>query len=354
MRYQKSIQLKVLIAIAVSLLAVSTLAMVIEYYSIDKKSQKEFDVRVNEMGRLFSMAMASPLRWQGQDPVIRASVNAMMADENILSASVYSLGRQGEKFLFNIHRDSQGAIQTQEKEAPLPFPDSVQREIPVFQITSFSRAYVEQLIRTPFLKESKNNIVGVIKVDYSTQILRDARQAALTSSVSKTLALFVVIFVVLFVVLRRLIVTPVTQVNVMMKHVAEGNYDDAIPAHSTDEVGEMVDSFEKMRQCIHDKIEHIEDLNHNLEKKVEHRTKDLLDEVRLRIKSEVRIRQLLDAQISISDSVIEAYKKLEQTTEMHPKGGIQMRELLKNQTDLPDSVKSSLMDESSAMDPKTS
>ncbi|MGK5091181.1 GAF domain-containing protein [Deltaproteobacteria bacterium TL4] len=267
-KFKKSMQLKVMAILAICLIMVSIFSIALEVSRITQTANMNFDKRVNEMGRLFSLALAYPMQWESADnePAVQSAVQAMFADANMLEVSVYIFKENKKRYFFSILRDEQGNPQFTQKQETRHYEDSISKEIPIFKLTTLSQSYIEHLIKTPFLKEMDHELTGVANVSYSTQYLIQERQMAIRNLSISTLLVFGVIFVALSFVLRQLVTLPLRQVSEGMTRVAEGSYDEALASRGEDEVGRMVKSFEKMRLAIRKKIHDLRALNTTSEK----------------------------------------------------------------------------------------
>lgn len=85
--------------------------------------------------------------------------------------------------------------------------------------------------------------------------------------------LLAIIFVSLFV--SRKITKPIKTLTYKAQELASGNLDVEIPHLGEDEIGVLSDSFSNMQHSIKDLVDELQDINHNLENKVEERTLEL-------------------------------------------------------------------------------
>jgi diguanylate cyclase (GGDEF)-like protein len=67
----------------------------------------------------------------------------------------------------------------------------------------------------------------------------------------------VMLFALGSVLTARHITTPITTLTKLARHLARGNYDAPVPSHGDDEIGELADAFESMRQAVHDREDEI-------------------------------------------------------------------------------------------------
>lgn len=85
--------------------------------------------------------------------------------------------------------------------------------------------------------------------------------------------LIAIIFVSLFV--SRKITKPIKTLTAKAQELASGNLDVQIPHLGEDEIGVLSDSFSNMQHSIKDLVDELQDINQNLENKVEERTLEL-------------------------------------------------------------------------------
>jgi signal transduction histidine kinase len=101
----------------------------------------------------------------------------------------------------------------------------------------------------------------------------------------KFLSLFIEVMVIMSITLlvtyfianylQEVISRPIIELTKLTQSVAQGSYDIQVLAQHSDEVGELTESFNYMLNEINERDKQLNDININLEKKVEERTKDL-------------------------------------------------------------------------------
>ncbi|HEY1039441.1 MAG TPA: HAMP domain-containing protein, partial [Bacteroidia bacterium] len=86
--------------------------------------------------------------------------------------------------------------------------------------------------------------------------------------------LVVLIFLISYFVSRQ-ITKPIKELTYDAKQLRKGNFDVEISITQKDEIGELAQSFRKMQQSMRRLIYDLKDINHNLEEKVNERTKEI-------------------------------------------------------------------------------
>ncbi len=109
------------------------------------------------------------------------------------------------------------------------------------------------------------------------------------------LGLFALI-VLVGILFSRTLTRPIIALNRSATDLAEGNLDNVVSVTTQDEIGDLANSFEVMRLSMKDLIMDLEDINKNLEQKVEERTKEV-EQATERIRTIVEIAP--DAVITI-------------------------------------------------------
>jgi len=87
--------------------------------------------------------------------------------------------------------------------------------------------------------------------------------------------ILLVIILILSILFARSISNPVRMLTKRASVLAKGNLDDSIKLEQSDEIGILADNFEKMRCSVKKLVVDLQDVNQNLEKKVDDRTKEL-------------------------------------------------------------------------------
>ncbi len=89
-----------------------------------------------------------------------------------------------------------------------------------------------------------------------------------------SLVMVILIFVASFVISKQ-ITKPIKELTYDAKQLRKGNFDVEINITQKDEIGELAQSFRKMQQSMRKLIFDLKDINHNLEEKVNERTKEI-------------------------------------------------------------------------------
>ncbi|MDP2386755.1 MAG: SpoIIE family protein phosphatase [Bacteroidota bacterium] len=89
-----------------------------------------------------------------------------------------------------------------------------------------------------------------------------------------SVAMVLLIFVASFIISRQ-ITKPIKELTNDAKELRKGNFNVEININQKDEIGELAQSFRKMQQSMRKLIYDLKDINHNLEEKVNERTKEI-------------------------------------------------------------------------------
>ncbi len=299
---KKNLHAKMLIAFMGCLLLVSIGYIPLSIHWINRQATVHLDQKIDQAGDLFTGILEIPL-WQLDQPAMIMALRSMLNDPNVL---MVALETQKNVHLYTIFQDPSGSIRTSETPVSVNMPEHIER---VFSI------------------QRDGEVIGYLRFAYSTDSLQAEKWTAISQYVLSTLFLFLAIFGGTLFVGRKLVVQPVKAVNAMMMRVAEGNYDESIVYQSQDEIGQMVTSFEKMRDSVKEQIEQVEQkkrqlevLNAGLENKVQERTQTLQErsealqqEVNERRQIEFKIRDMLETQEMISDNLIQTSAELQRS-----------------------------------------
>lgn len=262
----QSMQRKIVFVVAIFLLLVSVISIFVQIQNINQTATANFERRLKELARLFSVVMASPVSLDrtGKQTLLKTNTEAMFADLNLLKANVYLFDDNKKKFYFTVYRDSESknkVIFSQEDKS-IHFSDVIQRQIPVFKVNQLSRNDVAHLIHDPFTPKADREIIGYVEITYSTTSFNQQRNSAIIGSTINTALSFGVIFIVLSLLLKKLVSDPLNKVSRFIRAIAAGDYSQKIDFyHSPDELGEMIASSDSMRKSIRKKIGDLHDIN---------------------------------------------------------------------------------------------
>ena len=114
-------------------------------------------------------------------------------------------------------------------------------------------------------------------------VVRQAEEEAFGSSrqLQGRVVLFGIIAVMGAIVLvwltTRNVIAPVQNLRLAAEQMVRGNWETPIAVRRGDEIGALADTFETMRAQLHKNIAEIQDLNRDLDRRVQARTRELLD-----------------------------------------------------------------------------
>jgi len=128
-------------------------------------------------------------------------------------------------------------------------------------------------------------LVGVIRYGLSTQSLQDANQMAKKANLYALLNTFIFLVIVClltmyfsFLVIRkqsRRFSAPIIRLRTEAQTISEGHYGVAVDVESDDEIGDLANSFEEMRQKVKQYTDHLEELVDEKMRQV----RDILDNI---------------------------------------------------------------------------
>jgi len=121
--------------------------------------------------------------------------------------------------------------------------------------------------------------VAAFQIDMTLENLDKTIKKSMTNLVFFGLLFLFSIVLFVFLFLRLFVITPILELNKGVNEIAIGNFNFKIKKHSKDEIGELSDSFNKMAQEIKTANLEIKKHEHELEKQVEKRTKELQDKI---------------------------------------------------------------------------
>ncbi|MFH1101766.1 MAG: ATP-binding protein [Methanobacteriota archaeon] len=128
------------------------------------------------------------------------------------------------------------------------------------------------------------------------------------------------ILIVASFIFSRGIITPIRYLSNITKKIREGNLDAVIEVHSNDEIGDLAESFEKMRESLRNTTSKLIDARESLEKKVEERTLELNEKMKKLQESEV-------ATLNIMEDLQQTIDKLKETQTTIELQNIQLKKL---------------------------
>ncbi|MGA2091286.1 MAG: ATP-binding protein [Endomicrobiales bacterium] len=128
-----------------------------------------------------------------------------------------------------------------------------------------------------FEKEMKvgDETFGFARVGISKDILNIESKKALIMETVVNIITICTLVIVILIVFQYLIKVPLSKLMLGIHTVSSGDYSHLIPVHRNDEIGMVSSNFNAMAKDIREKRTIIEDYAHNLEIKVDERTKDL-------------------------------------------------------------------------------
>jgi methyl-accepting chemotaxis protein len=130
-------------------------------------------------------------------------------------------------------------------------------------------------------------------------ISQQQRQWILTIVIS-----IVIIIVILSILLRKMVITPISEIQKGLKLIGDGNLDWRITPKSKDEIGDLAEGLNKM-------TEELKKSYTSLEKRVSEKTKELEEaKTVLEIKVEARTKELRQLTESLDEQVKERTKEL--------------------------------------------
>ena len=250
---------------------------------------------VDENTQLVSINISLPVYVDGSEElagILRATLPLSVFSEAFENGIFGNTGRT-EVYLPNnteleVERHSDGKIEVGLEQAPVDFTTAVVEDeilydtthagIPVFAI-------MEPLVR---LEDDEEDISAIKNLNWRIVAIQDRKEAlqgvAITERNAQIAGLAVLIFAtILAIVMTQIITTPITRLKKAAEEVSAGNLQVLARIDTTDELGTLGESFNRMTSQLRESL-------FNLERRVVERTTDL--EI-ARHQSENRAAQLL-------------------------------------------------------------
>jgi len=122
--------------------------------------------------------------------------------------------------------------------------------------------------------KAREDPFGTLQVVFSLEDLQHTKMMTRTIFIG-LIGFFLLLLILLNLLIFRIVINPVRALHRAMRRAGRGELGISLAVHSEDEIGEMSRSFNQMVSNLKILKEEIEDYSHNLERKVEDRTRDL-------------------------------------------------------------------------------
>ena len=186
------------------------------------------------------------------------SQGSQKAQRLLATESQNVLTRNTAKYLINYFGDFAKITTTQK----LSFNINGQRQL--VQVTPIQERGIDWL-----------SVVVIPESDFMAEINANTRITILLCILALIIATMMGVFT------ARWVTKPILNLNGAAKNIAQGKWHQTIDLQRTDEVGELGKSFNQMAKQLQLSFRKLEDYSHNLEKKVEERTKELSESQQL-------------------------------------------------------------------------
>jgi PAS domain S-box-containing protein len=137
---------------------------------------------------------------------------------------------------------------------------------------------------------SNNQEIGKLFLGFSLKELKSKVKESQTTIALVSLAVFLIGMILIFGI-STAITNPLAKIVKTVEQIAHGDLTKRAPVTSNDEVGYLAKSFNLMVDNLQKAHQELEDMNHNLEERVEARTKELQQEINERKQTEVALRE---------------------------------------------------------------
>ena len=150
-----------------------------------------------------------------------------------------------------------------------------------FQDKNFNK---NKIIKKESIITQKKEYLGTITTYYTTKNIEQSLSKSINQVFKTFIIVTILISLTLYILLNRF-TKPITQLTKLSSEIANGNLDKSINIDSKDEIGTLAESFEYMRVSLKTRInlvnkqkEEIEKFNDKLQRKIDERTKELLEQ----------------------------------------------------------------------------
>lgn len=230
--------------LVVLLLVIPVMGGMSAYWATTQRqaASAELALRAERMASLLSQTLAPPL-WNLDEGVLRAQLDAVLADPDLFSIGVYEQSR------------AVPVVSGQREGEPV---DGIEREALII--------YARDLDRIT---------LGAVQLVYTHEyIYQDIARTQYVIS-AFILALSAVLAIGLYIVIRQLVEKPIHQMSATMAAVAEGEFSAKVELRSRDEIGQLAQSLNWMTEKLQTSYVDLQTLNQELEARVTARVERL-------------------------------------------------------------------------------
>jgi signal transduction histidine kinase/FixJ family two-component response regulator len=216
-------------------------------------TQANLEKTLHQQAAMLAERLAVSFRkivWDYDDEVARAVILSEMEEKSVWGILVWD--EEEKEVLYGGWRTEDGTPVL--SPAPLTKGDFITRE---------------QLILR------KDTPIGRVSVFLTRRYLSEELKNALWEITTRVILLDVVIVLVLTILIRLFLVRPLEKLRDAMGRIQEGHLDQEVPITSSDEIGIMAQSFNRMAGQLKERQEDLRRLNADLEQRVTERTSQL-------------------------------------------------------------------------------
>jgi len=174
----------------------------------------------------------------------------------------------------------------------------------VQEITIIDDYYNDEDIKVVITPINVGNQKYTIWLGFSVKSVEMMNKNIIKETIKITLIIVIVTIIILFFVMRQLI-NPIKILNIGAQEIGKGNLDYKIKIKSSDEIGELAASFNKMTIDLSESRKAIEEHSKKLEKEVEERTKKVKEDMK-------ELENSRTATLNIMEDLNEAFEKLKE------------------------------------------
>jgi serine phosphatase RsbU (regulator of sigma subunit)/HAMP domain-containing protein len=225
--FTASLQRKLMLVL--TLLVILIMAMAGGYWlnSQQQTASAELEARAEQMADLLGKTLGAPL-WNLDQKAIYDQLDAVMADPNVFSASLYE------------SNSPQPRAFRQRAGQPI---DAVERTATVVYMLDQDSAPTE---------------LGRIRLIYTRQYMYQSLANTQMLILGIVLSLTILLAFSTSLLMQRMVLGPVSQIAALTKRIASGDYATRIHVSSHDEVGQLADSCNQMASQLQDLIDTLE------------------------------------------------------------------------------------------------
>lgn len=253
-------------------------------------SQKLLKQELMERGKALvkGLAFSSEMGVLSEDTVfLEPILKGLMKERDVVHAGVYNLkgekiaSMEKEKIEVKIPEYAMKRCISCMKKISLERDYNIQKiyEISHISIKDSMYNFYFPITTTSYLEssvENKAQIIGIARISLSTErLVHERRHTILNAIIATLLVAFLGILLAIFGSTR--ITSPIKRLTEGARAIGEGNFSHRIKIKSSDELGVLANTFNRMAEELEKSYKRIEEYSKSLERMVEERTRELRD-----------------------------------------------------------------------------